>query len=382
MTHCYSVQNGCLSCKNHLKKSSIWINKLICCEQQNTIIGLLNFSTGDVLTTPNDNVFGSVKDVYKALLIHCTNVTRPKPQVSMIINMEDFCSLVWLSPVPAKTIWVESNVKKNEARSLLLMSPETFRMQKLHASRLLLHNGRATKANLTYTTWWQLLVVFTQDANIHIHHWKPTGGRSRWEQFSRHHDTNGISFLAVQGGRIVMKSQQDIVKPSCILYHSRLAEKNTVTQNSPSSEHLLTHSLLMPEHSWRCPVFAASFPYIMIPRNVLIWNIPYTKGRSGSENLTCTLLIIGAAKAAPPPPTLIIEAVSYFLKSGWLTWTNRAMKHRGSFTNLAFKTPWNKQPVKSFKAPALLSSYIILQNPSRIKLAKWGQFYCNMINIW
>ena len=102
LTHCYLVQSGCLSCKNPSKSlRSESTNSSVA--NKNTIIGLLNFSTGDVLTTPNDNVFGSVKDVYKALLIHRTNVTRTKPQVSMIINMEDFCSLVWLSPVPVKT---------------------------------------------------------------------------------------------------------------------------------------------------------------------------------------------------------------------------------------------------------------------------------------
>lgn len=123
----HNPQSGCLSCKNPSKSlQSESTNSSVA--NKNTIIRLLNFSTGDVLTTPNDNVFGSVKDVYKALLIHRTNVTRSKPQVSMIINMEDFCSLVWLSPVPVKTICVE-------AQTLALMNSETSCIQATLASR-------------------------------------------------------------------------------------------------------------------------------------------------------------------------------------------------------------------------------------------------------
>ena len=93
---------------------------------------LLHFSTGDVLPTctgknkrdhkqergvrthkelslgnqspaSNNNVFCSIQNVNKILLIHCPNVTRTEPQVAMVINMKDFCSLVGFSPIPQRS---------------------------------------------------------------------------------------------------------------------------------------------------------------------------------------------------------------------------------------------------------------------------------------
>lgn len=68
-----------------------------------------------------------------------------------------------------------------------------------HASRRLLHDCGTAKADFPHTTGGQLLVVFAQNAHVHIYDRKATGCRPCWEELCRHDYTNRIGFLSKVG---------------------------------------------------------------------------------------------------------------------------------------------------------------------------------------